>query len=40
MKAVDDKCRELGIGRIATLCGRFWAMDRDNRWERVQQAYD
>lgn len=40
VKAVDDKCRELGIGRIATVCGRFWAMDRDNRWERVQQAYE
>jgi 2,3-bisphosphoglycerate-independent phosphoglycerate mutase len=37
---VAEQCRELGIGRIATVCGRFWAMDRDNRWERVQQAYD
>jgi 2,3-bisphosphoglycerate-independent phosphoglycerate mutase len=40
VQAVEDKCRELGIGRIATVCGRFWAMDRDNRWERVQRAYD
>ncbi|HEY4988627.1 MAG TPA: 2,3-bisphosphoglycerate-independent phosphoglycerate mutase, partial [Opitutaceae bacterium] len=39
VKAVDDKCRELGIGRIATVCGRFWSMDRDNRWERVAKAY-
>lgn len=30
---------ELGIGRIATLAGRFYAMDRDNRWERVEKAY-
>src|SRR6185369_4362350 len=30
----------IGVGRIATVCGRFWAMDRDNRWERVQKAYD
>ncbi|MEO5366581.1 MAG: 2,3-bisphosphoglycerate-independent phosphoglycerate mutase [Magnetococcus sp. WYHC-3] len=30
----------LGAGRIATLCGRYWAMDRDKRWERVQRAYD
>jgi len=37
--AVDAKCRELGIGRIATVSGRFWAMDRDNRWERVSKAY-
>jgi len=27
-------------GRLATICGRFWAMDRDHRWERVKQAYD
>lgn len=40
VKQVDAKCREIGVGKIATVCGRFWAMDRDNRWERVQQAYD
>lgn len=31
---------ELGCGRIATLVGRYYAMDRDNRWERIEQAYD
>ena len=31
---------ELGQGRIASIIGRYYAMDRDNRWERVQQAYD
>jgi 2,3-bisphosphoglycerate-independent phosphoglycerate mutase len=40
VRAVDAKCREIGIGQIASVCGRFWSMDRDNRWERVQQAYD
>ena len=40
VRQVDAKCRELGIGRIASVCGRFWAMDRDNRWERVSKAYD
>jgi len=30
---------ELGVGQIATVMGRFYAMDRDNRWERVQRAY-
>jgi 2,3-bisphosphoglycerate-independent phosphoglycerate mutase len=29
-----------GAGVLGTLCGRFWAMDRDKRWERVQRAYD
>ncbi len=34
------KCEELGVGRIATIMGRFYAMDRDKRWERLQRAYD
>ena len=33
-------CQELGVGRIATVMGRYWAMDRDHRWERIQRAYD
>lgn len=34
------KCAELGVGKIATLMGRYYAMDRDKRWERLQSAYD
>ena len=34
------KCKELGIGQVATVMGRFYAMDRDKRWERVQRAYN
>ncbi len=40
VQEVAAKCEQLGIGRIATLCGRYFAMDRDNRWERVRRAYD
>ncbi|MET0263800.1 MAG: 2,3-bisphosphoglycerate-independent phosphoglycerate mutase, partial [Rariglobus sp.] len=40
VRAVEAKIKELNYGRIASICGRFWAMDRDNRWERVQKAYD
>jgi len=40
IKQVEAQCRAIGAGRIATVCGRFWAMDRDNRWDRVQKAYD
>lgn len=40
VRQVEEQCRAIGLGRIATVCGRFWAMDRDNRWERVQKAYD
>jgi 2,3-bisphosphoglycerate-independent phosphoglycerate mutase len=35
----DALFAELGCGRTATLCGRYYAMDRDNRWDRVEQAY-
>ena len=37
---VVDKCRELGLGKVATVMGRYYAMDRDKRWDRVEQAYD
>lgn len=40
IKLFQEKCNALGAGRIASLCGRFYAMDRDNRWERVQPAYE
>ena len=36
---VEQKMREIGIGKIATIAGRFWAMDRDKRWQRVEKAY-
>jgi 2,3-bisphosphoglycerate-independent phosphoglycerate mutase len=39
VRQVEEQCRKIGIGRIATVCGRFWAMDRDNRWDRVAKAY-
>ena len=37
---LQEKCAELGVGRIATVMGRYYAMDRDKRWERLQLAYD
>ncbi len=39
IKRAEAKFAELGVGRISTLIGRFYVMDRDNRWERVEQAY-
>ena len=36
---VEDLIAQAGVGRIATLCGRYWAMDRDHRWERTEKAY-
>ena len=40
LKEIEEKCAEFGVGRVASLIGRYYAMDRDNRWERVQRAYD
>jgi 2,3-bisphosphoglycerate-independent phosphoglycerate mutase len=40
VRQVDEQCRAIGIGAIASVSGRFWAMDRDNRWERVARAYN
>ena len=39
VQQLQQKMRELGVGEIATLVGRYYAMDRDNRWERVEMAY-
>ncbi|HTY21108.1 MAG TPA: 2,3-bisphosphoglycerate-independent phosphoglycerate mutase, partial [Geobacteraceae bacterium] len=36
---LEAKITEIGCGRIATVMGRYYAMDRDNRWERVEKAY-
>ena len=37
---VNAEMARIGAGRIATVCGRYWSMDRDHRWDRVQRAYD
>jgi 2,3-bisphosphoglycerate-independent phosphoglycerate mutase len=40
VQQVHQVCSEKEVGRIASVCGRYYAMDRDNRWERVARAYD
>lgn len=37
---LQEKMKEKGVGKIASLSGRFYAMDRDKRWQRVQKCYD
>ena len=39
LATIERQIAEAGVGRISTLCGRYWAMDRDNRWERTEKAY-
>jgi 2,3-bisphosphoglycerate-independent phosphoglycerate mutase len=40
IKAINQVFEEVGGGRLTSLIGRYYAMDRDHRWERIQQAYD
>ena len=40
VKELEDKLAEIGVGKIATVMGRFYAMDRDNMWDRVGMAYN
>lgn len=40
IKQTENKMKELGIGQIATVSGRYYAMDRDKRWDRVEKAYN
>ena len=39
LAALEDKIKALGVGKIASISGRFYGMDRDKRWERVEKAY-
>lgn len=39
LRALEQKMREYGVGQIASVSGRYYAMDRDNRWERIELAY-
>lgn len=39
IKQLTAKMKEIGVGKIASISGRFYAMDRDNRWDRVEKAY-
>jgi 2,3-bisphosphoglycerate-independent phosphoglycerate mutase len=40
IKGVEDKIRNLRMGKVATVSGRYYAMDRDRRWQRTQKAYE
>ena len=39
LRALEQKMREYGVGQISTVIGRYYAMDRDNRWERIEKSY-
>jgi 2,3-bisphosphoglycerate-independent phosphoglycerate mutase len=39
VEKVEDKCRELGAGEVVTVLGRYWSLDREGQWDRVEKAY-
>lgn len=39
IESLEEKMKEIGVGKIAGICGRYYVMDRDNRWDRVEAAY-
>lgn len=39
IKEIMDRCQKVGVGQIASLMGRYYAMDRDKRWDRIEKAY-
>ncbi|WP_321394106.1 2,3-bisphosphoglycerate-independent phosphoglycerate mutase [uncultured Desulfuromusa sp.] len=39
LKQLENELKQIGLGRVVTITGRYWAMDRDNRWERVEKSY-
>lgn len=39
VKQLEEKIKQMGVGKIASVIGRYYAMDRDRRWERTEQAY-
>jgi len=40
LRQIEHQMRTIGVGRIATVCGRYYAMDRDKRWERIERAFN
>lgn len=40
VRQLEEKIEEIGVGKVATVSGRYYAMDRDNRWERTELAYN
>ncbi|MBL8881079.1 MAG: 2,3-bisphosphoglycerate-independent phosphoglycerate mutase [Phycisphaerales bacterium] len=39
VQQIEKELRRIGVGTIASVCGRYWAMDRDDRWQRTERAY-
>ncbi len=39
IRTIEARLRKIGVGQIASVCGRYWAMDRDFRWPRTERAY-
>lgn len=40
LQGLQEQCKKIGVGRIASIMGRYYAMDRDHRWQRIEKAYN
>lgn len=40
IRGLEEQMKNIGIGKVASVCGRYYAMDRDNNWDRTEKAYD
>jgi 2,3-bisphosphoglycerate-independent phosphoglycerate mutase len=39
VRQIEDKCAELGMGRVVSVIGRYWSMDREENWDRIEKTY-
>ena len=39
LSQIEDRCRELGVGRVVSVIGRYWSMDREENWDRIEKTY-
>jgi 2,3-bisphosphoglycerate-independent phosphoglycerate mutase len=39
VKIIEDKCGEMKLGRVVSVIGRYWSMDREENWDRIEKTY-
>jgi 2,3-bisphosphoglycerate-independent phosphoglycerate mutase len=39
VKIIEDKCAEMKLGRVVSVIGRYWSMDREENWDRIEKTY-
>jgi len=39
IRQVEEKCRSMGLGQVVSVIGRYWSMDREENWDRIEKTY-